>query len=113
MLRIFERRMLRMIYHPIDDNGIWRTIYNNELYRLYDELDIVKVIKIGRLRGLGHLFIMQELDPCRNLTLFKPEVTRHVGKPKLKWLESAEEDIKNVDVRNWRRNRTKNSGGQF
>jgi len=47
---------------------------------LYDELDIVKLIKRGRSRWLGHLFGMPELDPCRKLTLFKPECTRLVGK---------------------------------
>jgi hypothetical protein len=33
----------------------------------------------------------------------------------LRWLESVEEDIKNVGVRNWRftSKRTQNSGGQF
>jgi hypothetical protein len=31
----------------------------------------------------------------------------------LRWLESAEEDIKNMDVTTWRCKRTKNSGGQF
>ena len=36
MLRNFEMKILRMIYHYIDDNGIWRTIYHNELYMLYD-----------------------------------------------------------------------------
>jgi hypothetical protein len=47
MLRIFERRTLRMIYVPINDNGIWRRRYNTELYMLYDELCVVKKIKIG------------------------------------------------------------------
>jgi hypothetical protein len=37
MLGIFDRRILRMIYCPIRDNGIWRTGYNNEIYALYDE----------------------------------------------------------------------------
>jgi len=37
-----------MIYGPVNDNGMWRTRYINELYTLYDELDIVKVIKTGR-----------------------------------------------------------------
>jgi hypothetical protein len=45
---------------------------------------------------------MQELDPCRKLTLIKPEGTQHVGKPKWRWLESGEEDLKNMGVRNWR-----------
>jgi hypothetical protein len=33
---------------------------NRELYNLYNEEDRVKVIKVERLRWLGHLFIMQE-----------------------------------------------------
>lgn len=48
-----------MIHGRVNDNGIWRTGYNNELYMLYDELDIVKGIKAGRLRWLRHLFRMQ------------------------------------------------------
>ena len=70
---------------------------------LYDKLDIVKEIKIGRLRWLGHVFRMQELDPCRKLTLLKPEGTQHVGKPRLRWFESVEEYLQNMGVRNWRR----------
>jgi hypothetical protein len=46
----------------------------------------------------GKPFRMQEQDSCRKFTLLNPEVTQHVGKPKLKWLESAEEDLKNVEM---------------
>jgi len=73
-----------MIYCPVKDNSTWRTRYINELYMPYNELDIVKVIKIGRLRWLRHLFRMQKLDLCRKLTLFKPEGTQLVGKPPLR-----------------------------
>ena len=59
------------------------------------------LVKIGRLRWLGHLFRRQELDPCRKLTLLKPERSRLVGRPMPRWLESVE-DLKNMDVRNWR-----------
>jgi len=51
--------MLRMIYGPVNNNGMWRTRYINELYTLYDELDIGKVIKIETLSCLGQLFRMQ------------------------------------------------------
>jgi len=64
-----------MIYGLISDNGIWRTRHNNKLHTLYDELDIVKVIKIGKLRWLGHFCRMQEPDPSRKITLLKPEDT--------------------------------------
>jgi hypothetical protein len=61
MLRIFEKRILRMIYGPIDDNGIWRPIYNNKLSTPFDELHLFEVIKIARLSWLGQLFRMQAL----------------------------------------------------
>jgi hypothetical protein len=64
VLRIFEERVLRMIYGPINDSGVWRTGHNNELYTLYDKLDIIKVITTGRLRWPGRLFRMQEVGPC-------------------------------------------------
>jgi len=92
-----------MIYVPINDNGIWRARYGNEFYRLYDEMDTVKVIKMGRMRWLGHLCRMQELDPFRKLTRLKPEGTQRVWKPELRWLESVEENLKNIGVMNWRR----------
>jgi hypothetical protein len=61
------------------------------------------VIKIGRLRWLGHLFRMQEPDPCRKLTLNKPEGTWRVGRPSARWLESVETDLRKMGVKNWRR----------
>jgi len=77
---------------------------NNELYTLYDEPDIVKVTKIGKTEvWLGHLCRMQELDPCRKFTQLKPEGTRRVGRPELKWLESVEEDLEKMGVGNRRR----------
>jgi hypothetical protein len=72
-----------MICGPVKDNGIWKTRYIHGLYTLYDELNIVQVIKIGRMRWLVQRFRMQVLDPCRMLTLFKPEGTLFVGKQKL------------------------------
>jgi hypothetical protein len=72
-----------MIYGPVNDNGIWRTRYNKLLCIPYNELDIVKVIKLRRLMWLGLLCRMQELDSCRKLTVLKPEGSQHVGKPKL------------------------------
>jgi hypothetical protein len=60
-----------MTYGPSNDNGVWRTRYNNELYTLYDESDKLKVIKIGRVRWLGHFlrcknWIHAESSLCLN-----------------------------------------------
>jgi hypothetical protein len=38
-------------------------------------MNMVKVIKVGRFRWLGHVFKMQEQNPCSKLTTNKPEDT--------------------------------------
>jgi hypothetical protein len=55
-----------------------------------------KEIKLGRLRWFGQPFRMQELDPCRKLTVLKPEGTRRVGIPKVRWIELVQEDLKKI-----------------
>jgi hypothetical protein len=57
------------------------------------------VINTGRLRSLGYLCRMLEQDPCRKLTLRKPEPIRPAV---VRWLDSVEEDLKVMGVRNWR-----------
>ena len=59
------------------------------------------MIKMGRMRWLGNFFRMQELDLCIEFTVLKPEGTRRVGEPKLRWLASIEENLKKMGVRNW------------
>jgi hypothetical protein len=55
-INILERTILRKIYGPTNDNGVWRIRYNQELYGLYNEPDIIKMVKAARLRWLGHLY---------------------------------------------------------
>jgi hypothetical protein len=49
---------------------------------------------------VGHLCRMQEQDCCRKLAFDKPECTRRLGRPAVRWLDSLEEDL---GFRNWRR----------
>jgi hypothetical protein len=49
MLNTFERKILRRIYGPTQEGGCWHPKWNNELYSLYKELNIVEDIKIRRL----------------------------------------------------------------
>jgi hypothetical protein len=94
ILRIFGRRILINTHGSIKENNIWRSRYNHELYQLYNEPDLMNVIKSGRFRWLGHLFIMQEQNPCRKLNLHKPEGVRQVGRPAIRCLDSIEYDLK-------------------
>jgi hypothetical protein len=69
-LKIFEK-ILRKIYGPINENGNRRSRYNHELYQLYEDSEIIKVMKAGRLRWLGHLYRANVTDPCRRVTFIR------------------------------------------
>ena len=77
--------------------------YNNELYSLFTDVDIVKYIKIARLRWACHIIRMEEDNPKKNLTLLKPEGSRGIGRPKLRWMDGEEVDLRKIGVRAWRR----------
>jgi hypothetical protein len=55
ILGVFERKILRATFGSTNENGEWRIKYNNQLYTLYKDNDIVTYIKVNRLRWAGHV----------------------------------------------------------
>jgi len=50
-LRVFENRILRLIFGPkMDENGEMRRLHDEELHSLYCSPNIITVIKSRRLR---------------------------------------------------------------
>jgi hypothetical protein len=86
MLRCFERKILRSIFGATQESGMWRRRYNFEMYRLYKEPDIVKTIKVGRLRWIGHVMKMDVDDSVRKTLLAKPVGQRRRGRPRTRYL---------------------------
>jgi len=101
-LAVFKRKILRRIYGPICEGAIWRSRYNEELYSLYDETDLVTTTRITRLRWAGHIVRMQDNLPCKKITLDKPEGRRRVGRPNLRWMDGVMRDAERLGVTNWR-----------
>jgi hypothetical protein len=54
-LRIFERKIIRKIYGPINEGESWRIRTNKEIEDTLEGADIVKFIKSRRLRWCGHI----------------------------------------------------------
>ena len=61
-LRMFENMVLRRIFGPRRDEvtGDWRRLHNEELNDLYCSPNIVRVIKLRRMRMAGHVARMGE-----------------------------------------------------
>ena len=46
---------------------------------------------------------MLEENPVKKLTLLRPEGSRRAGRPKLRWFDGVEEDLRTLGSRGWRR----------
>ena len=83
-LRVFENMVLRRIFGPWRDEvtGEWRRLHNEELNDLYPSPSIVRVIKLRRMRGAGHVVRMGEERGVYRVLVGKPEGKRPLGRPR-------------------------------
>jgi hypothetical protein len=70
---------------------------------LYREPDIISEIIKGRLRWLGHVEILPEERAVKKTFKNIPDGKRSVGKPRKKWVDDAENGLKKMGVRGWRK----------
>lgn len=102
MLDTWERKVLRIIYGPIVENGVWRSRYNHELYKLYNQPRISRIVKSSRLRYAGHVMRMgKERHPIAILEA-RPYILRRAGRPRRRWIDNVEADLTKMKVRDWR-----------
>ena len=104
-LMVFERRVLRIIFGPVNIDGEWRIRYNHELYNLYTNETIVQKIKVQRLRWLGHVFRMENDAPQRKCLFTEPrDGSRGRGRPRTRWMDSVSGDLTKLRVKStWKR----------
>jgi hypothetical protein len=81
-LEAFEKKILRRIYGPINENGQWTYGCNTELYNLYKDIDIVNGIKLRILQWTGHVIMMPEERILRKVTVGGLEIVRPIGRPR-------------------------------
>lgn len=104
MLGALERKILRRIFGPVQENSKWRIRYNHELYRLYKSDDIVTHIKLRRLEWAGHVYRMEEYRIPKKILEGTIYGRRPVGRPKGRWLDAVTTDSRNLlGTAAWRR----------
>jgi hypothetical protein len=64
--------------------------------------DILKFIKSQRLRWAAHVMRMEKTRTTRKITEWTPYKTRPVGRPRLRWINQVEEDLKRMKITGWR-----------
>ena len=71
---------------------------NEELEILIKKETLVRFVKSQRLRWAAHVIRVDTIKTVKKLTEWEPCSSR----PRLRWLEQVEEDLKKMKVRNWR-----------
>jgi hypothetical protein len=86
------------MYGPTYENGQRRMKINQEMYNKYKSPDIVTVIKVRTLEWRGHVR-MDDATAVKKLVEGNPGGMRKKGRPRLKWIDDAELDYRNMDVK--------------
>ena len=92
---MFENRVLRRIFASRRDEvmGEWRRLHNEELNDLYSSPNIVRVIKLRRMRWAGHVARMGEEMVVYRVLVGKPEGRRPLGRPRRRWADNIRMDL--------------------
>ena len=102
-LSLFEGKVLRCVFGAKQKNGTWRKRYNYELYEIFNEPNIVNYIKVERLAWAGHLVRMDSDRTVKKIFNTKPDGARSVGRPKLRWEDVFNQDMRILGVKNWKK----------
>jgi hypothetical protein len=97
-LMTWERKILRKKC----EQGVWRIRTNLELQNMYRSPDIVTEIKVRRLEWLGRIIRMDGARMAIKVFVSKPKGRRDIGRPKLRWLDDVEDDVKAFGIRRWK-----------
>jgi len=102
-LSLFERKVLRCIFGAKQENETWRKRYNYELYETFNASNIVNYIEVKRLAWAGHLTCVNNDRALKNILNTKPDGVRKAGRPKLRWEDGVDQDMRILEVKNWKK----------
>ena len=97
---VFEHSILRRIYGAVRDEvtGDWRRRHNAELRELSHLPLITSYIRAQRLRWAGHVARMDPNTLVRQVFDGVPEGRRPVGRPRLRWRDCVQQDLRLLGV---------------
>jgi hypothetical protein len=97
-LRVFENRVLRRVFGPRRDEvtGEWRKLHNDELNELYSLPNIVRVVKLRRMRWAGRVAHMGEERGVHRVLVGKPKGKRPLGRSSCRWEDNIKMDVPEV-----------------
>jgi hypothetical protein len=97
-LRVFEKRVLRIIFGPTRDKVItsWRKLHNEDLHSLYALLSIIRMIESRRMRLVGHVARMGDKRNAYRILVGKSDGMRPQGRHRRRWVDSIKTDSREI-----------------
>ena len=71
---------------------------------MMNDCDIIRpnYIKINRLRWAGHVARMDDKEITKSILNSNPGGQRGRGRPKLRWIDGVEHDLRKVGCKSWK-----------
>jgi len=102
-LRVFENRVLRRIFGRKRDEvtGERIKLHNEELNDMYFSPNIIRVIKLRKMRWAGHVGHVGDSRSVYRVLVEKPERKRPLGRPRRRWDDNIKMDLQEVGGIDW------------
>jgi hypothetical protein len=75
--------------------GEWRKLHNEELHDLYSSPNIIRVVKLRRMRWAGHVALWGRTGVYRVL-VGTPEGKSSIGRPRRRWEDNIKIDLQEL-----------------
>jgi hypothetical protein len=98
ILRRFERKIIRRVTQRRE----WR-IRNSEEIDNIRKKDIVRFVKAKRISWVGHVERMEDNRMPKKVMREKIYTRRKKDRPKVRWLDEVQEDLRDMGIEGWRR----------
>jgi hypothetical protein len=103
VINSLERKILRRIFGPVNEQGLWRIRRNDELKQIYRELEISEAIRFKRLQWAGHVIRIEEYRIPKKAMQAQSGGRRTVGRPRGRWEDAVQVDVERLlGIRNWK-----------
>jgi hypothetical protein len=78
--------------------GEWRKLHSEELHILYSSPNVIKLIKLRRIRWAGHVASMGEERKVYRVSVENPEGKRPFGRPRRGLEYGIRMDVREIEV---------------